>query len=735
MPTSQSALAEELADRLMTEADPELRDYVPPDNDNDAEPYDYKEDFWLARPDYSEEFAADVVERFTTHIEQWENGAVGSAVWDAYRAYHNLAGVSGDPLTQITATGEVGELLALAIPHYRSLVRHQIALFTSQRPAWEPQARTSDATAARQVPMAGNLLDYVVSQGGLDQRLAEQCEMMMVAGAGYFVTGWDPDVGITKPPGGAKGWFTQRVYAPWELCHERVRVYEDATWWIFRTFESRWNWVARLAEVDPEKAEKLARLDTDASDFAKAFRDGDEELLHDTHDRFAALHVIAKPTRAVPAGRYAIIASDDLVLFDAAYPYGDEVTISRMCASEFLGTSTPYCDSWGVLAAADASNAILSMILTRIDTCGIPNFCVPEGTEIEFADIAGGNQAWKLPPGGEKPSVVDLLQIPDALPAIMQLINGSMEGVVGINSVTRGQPQENVTSGSMAALLQGMAIQFNSNLERAWTLNLERVGTHHLRVFRVMASQAHAVSVMGSDNRWTVQEFKGEDLANVSRVAVRSANALSKTTAGRADIAEKLLQHGGGITPQEYLRVIQTGQLEPLFHGPAGQLTGIKARCEKLLRGQPSPPLTWDNHQLCIREFRALLDSEAREDPKAVELINQTLQEQFSLWGQLSRESPDILIATGCPPLPQAAMIGQQAQMMEQSATMPDAPPAAPADPGAAPQQQKQPETDAPRGRPGPNPAPKGQEPSRANPKQPTEPKPARNPMNGEPVV
>jgi hypothetical protein len=725
-----AALTEALTDRLMTEENPELRSLdVAAENDNaDEPPYDYREHFWLAKPWYSEEFAAEVVERFNSHIDSWENGAVGSTVWQAYRQYHNIAGYDGDPLTQITATGEVGELLALAIPHYRSLVRHQISLFSSQRPAWEPQARTSDANAARQVPLARNLLDYVITRGHLDARLAEQCEMMMVAGAGYFVTGWDPNVGITSPPGQARGWFTGRVYAPWELTHERVRVWEDANWFIWRSFESRWDWVARLAETDPEKAEKLAKLDTQGDDFARAFRDAEDDL-KESGDRFAALYVVAKPTLACPAGRYAIVASDEMVLFDSEYPYGDDVTISRMCASEFLGTSTPYCDSWGVLATADASNAILSMILTRVDVGGVPNFCIPDGSEIDFADIAGGNTVWKLPPGQEKPSVVDLLQLPDALPAIMQMLNQAMEGVVGINSVTRGQPQENVSSGSMAALLQSMAIQFNSNLERAWTTNLERIGTHHLKVFQAMATAEHAINVVGQDQRWTVQTFKGADLADVAGVVVKTANALSKTTAGRADIAEKMIPMG--ISPQEYMRVVDTGQLEPLFHGPVGQLTGIKARCEKLLRGEPSPPNLWDNHQLVIKEFRALLDSEARDDERISKAVTDAIMQQFQLWAQLSRESPDMLAATGCPPLPQAQSIGMQVQQMQQ---MPDAPPGG-MPPGAPPQQQKQPDTVAPSGRTGPAPTPKGQEPSGANPRQPTEPKPAKNPMTGEPVA
>ena len=707
---------EEMVDRLMTEADPVMREMDPGAAENEngelLEPYDYAEDYWLMKPYFSDEFASEVLERFGRHQDYFEQSSAGGVIWSAYRAYHNLSGVDGDPITQLQATGEVGELLAMAIPHYRTLVRHQISLFTAERPAWDPQARTADAEAARQVPMASNLLEYVASTGELDARLAEQVELMMTAGAGFFITGWDSQAGVE-----GRGWFTQTVLAPWEIAHERVRTYGSTSWWIYRQYDSRWDWVARFAKDDPEKAEKIAKLDTDKSAFASAFRSYDQDIVSDDGDRIAVLYVIAKPTLSCPDGRLAIVASDDTVLFDGPYPYGEDITISRMCASEFLGTSIPYSDSWGVLAATEASNAILSMILTRIDTCGVPNFCVFEGSEIEYSDVARGNNVWKVPPGTQLPSVVDLLQIPDALPAIMQMINAMAEGTVGINSVTKGQPQENVQSGSMAALLQSMAIQFNSNLERAWVLNLERIGTHHLRVFQRMATEPHAVSIVGSDNKWTVQTFRGEDLKGVLRTAVKTASALSKTTGGRAEIADKLLQRTA-ITPQEYLEVIQTGTLQPTFAGPVGELTGIKARSEKLTRGEPAPALIWDNHQLCIREFKQLLNTEARDDPAILQVINQAIQEHFDLWGKISRESPDMLAAIGCPPLPQALQTGQQAQALRQMGQgMP--PGGAPAPHGPPPQQQPQPNTDAPRGRPGPAPTPPGQEPSKTNPKQP----------------
>jgi hypothetical protein len=723
-PAQDRQVTDELIDRVMTPDGAADEMELDIEDVEEEEPFDFAEKFWLKQPYYSDEFAQEVVERFGRHIDLWNESAHGMTVWNAYRAYHNISGQEGDPLTQISAAGEQGELLAIAIPHYRTLVRHQIALFTAERPAWDPQARTADSASAREVPGTVNLLDYVASYGHLDQRLAEQVELMMVAGAGYFVTGWDPNIGTD-----ARGWFTQRVFAPWELCHERVRTYDDASWWVYRAYESRWDWVAKHAETDPAKARRIAELDTTKETFATSFYDYGSDLNDEEGDRIAVLYVVARPTLACPEGRLAIIASDDLVLFDGPYPYGDDITISRMCASEFLGTCLPYSDSWGVLAPAEALNAILSMILTRIDTCGVPNFCVPEGSEIEFSDVAGGNSVWKLPPGQEKPSVVDLLQIPEALPAVMSGLETQIEQVVGINATTRGNPGDNVSSGSMAALLQSMAIQFNSNLERAWVLNLERIGTHHVRVFQRMASEEHAISVMGSDNQWTVKSFKGDDLKGILRVTVKTASALSKTTAGRAEIAEKLLERGA-CNPQEYLRVIQTGTLEPLFAGPVGQLSGIKARCEKLSRGQESPPISWDNHELCVREFRALLDTDLRNDPKLAAGVHAAIQAQFDLWSKLSREAPDMLAAIGCPPLPMALQTGQQAQAMHNQ--MPGAPPdGGPPDMGAGPQQQKQPETDAPRGRPGPAPSPRGQEPSKTNPKMPV---PAKTPR-GESVV
>ena len=163
-----------------------------------------------------------------------------------------------------------------------------------------------------------------------------------------------------------------------------------------------------------------------------------------------------------------------------------------------------------------------------------------------------------------------------------------------------------------------------------------------------------------------------------------------------------------------------------------GELNTIKSRAERLLRGERTPAIVWDNHQLCVREFKALLNSEARDNPPLLQAINAAIQEHFDLWGKLSREAPDMLAAIGCPPLPQAESVGQQAMAMQQQGM--GAPPGAPPTPQPGPRQVAQPETEAPKGKPGPQPKPPGAEPG-ANPRMPKPSEPAKNPMDGQPVT
>jgi hypothetical protein len=664
--------------------------------------FDLAEHFWLSRPLFSDDFAQEVMERFDRHAKQWESLPIANAIFQAYRTYHGLSSQLGDsPTVNLMEAGEEGEFLALSINHFRGLVRHQIALVTADRPTWDPQARTGDADASKQVSLTRNILDYAMSAKRFDQILYNQMELAKVCASGFQALGWDASLN------GGKGDVWACELAPWEVAHEKVRRYSDCQYWIFRRFESRWDWAAHYADSDPEKAEQIAQLSSDTSMFC-GVRYG-QDAQDDDRDRIPVLYVYANATKACPGGRLAIVAAGNLVLLDGPNPYGAESPIVRMCPAEFLATSTPIADSWALLAPQEAYTATVSAIMSRVDIGAVPNIAVQDGTEVDPSTLSGANH-FNLPPGANPPTLIDLLSVPSALPAFAKEMKGSMEELSGINSVTRGNPTENITSGSMAALLQSMAIQFNSADERAYTFNLEAIGTHLIRIYQRMATEAQIISIAGDDQQWTAREFKAEDLDQILRIAVRTASALGKTLAGRKEIADQLLQQGVIQHPAEYLEVVQTGNLSPIFKGPVDELVTIKSENERIRRGEPVFVLQTDNHSLHIREHRCELNGDGRYDPKISGPLQQHIMEHYETWQQTSMEAPDVCVAVGFEPLPGALATGQAAAAAQQ---MPGAPPQ------NSPPAQKTPNAVDTKAQPGPKPAPPGKEQSQAAPSLP----------------
>jgi hypothetical protein len=673
----------------------------------DGKPYDLAEHYWLARPSYSEEFAQECIDRFTRHAEMWRLSAtpLTSAMWQAYRVYHGLVDGTDEPVVSLTEAGEDGEFLKLFVNHFRGLVRHQVALMTADRLVWDVQARTSDSEAMKQVSLAQNLCDYAMDAKGFSPALRECAEYMRVLASGYIAQGWDPNAGID-----GKGDIWRTTLAPWECVHEDVRDYDDATWHLFLRWESRWDWVAHFAKDDPAKAEKIANYDP-GEEFVCGVRTRPADGGVD-NDRIPLLYLYANPTRACPAGRMAIIAGggEEFILVDTALPYGQEAPIRRMCSATFLGTSTPIGNSWSMLPIQEAYNAVISVIMTRIDLFGVPNIFSQDGVEFEAGDMGGANSL-KVPPGAELPQASDMLQVPNALPKFGEGLETSMEKLSGINSVTRGNPTENITSGSMAALVQAMAQQFNSSDEAAYITCVEKVATDTIGIYQRMATEPQLISIAGSDERYSVRQFVGEDLDQVMRIKVKVGNALSRNIAGRSEIANNLLDRGAIQDPREYLEVLHTGNLTPVFSGPVNEMLLVRSENDALVRGEDPPVSMWDNDELHIREHRCQLDTGARYEPELSTRINKHLMAHMDSWGKKSRETPDVCVAIGQNPLPGAAAAGNAAMQMQGGAPTP-------MQPGSPP--QKTPHAAPPqKGKPGPVAAPGGQQQSRAEPKLP----------------
>jgi hypothetical protein len=254
------------------------------------------------------------------------------------------------------------------------------------------------------------------------------------------------------------------------------------------------------------------------------------------------------------------------------------------------------------------------------------------------------------------PRALNLLKVSPDSYSYQSKLETEMQLVSGINSVARGQPPEGVTAGTALALIQSMAIQTNMPAQLRYVTFLERLGSGYISILREYAQTSRIAEVAGKDNKSFVKEFSSKDLNKVQRVLIELGNPLTDTVAGRVSVASDLLQQKLITTPQQYLTVINTGNLDPLTQGDQAELLLIRKENEMLSDGKPAIALQFDAHELHINEHKSVLaDPELRTNDAFVQNVVAHIQQH-----QNFLNPPPPPSVPGAPPGPPAPSPGPQ---------------------------------------------------------------------------
>jgi hypothetical protein len=213
----------------------------------------------------------------------------------------------------------------------------------------------------------------------------------------------------------------------------------------------------------------------------------------------------------------------------------------------------------------DAINSLYSVVVTNQSSFGVQNILIPKGCDLTPSQIMDGLNLITYDAQFGKPESMNLTNTPAEIFNFISRLESIMETISGVNSVARGNPEPSLKSGSALALVQSMAIQFISGLQQSYTNLLEGVGVGLINILKSNATTPRMIEISGKKNRSYTKEFINTDLSNINRVVVDVGNPLSRTSSGRVQMAENLLQYmPDKINPMQYLNVINTGQLEPL---------------------------------------------------------------------------------------------------------------------------------------------------------------------------
>lgn len=597
--------------------------------------------YFAARP--AEETATVLLAKGRTFFNTMESNQYLKKIQDMFNFYYGNFDTEAD-VHEISFTGEQGELVKLPVNLFRNLARHLHSMVTANRPILEARAINSDYKSLSQTYLANGILDYYMREKGLEEHVADAAEMAIVLGSSYLKMEWnamageihDTEVDSEEPV--YEGELEFSLLSQLDVVVDGTKENWNSHEWVMtRSFVNKYNLIANY----PEKADKIAAMEpkNGFSDFRLSLFSNDDT------DDIAVYEFFHKKTAAMPDGRYMLFLANDIVLLDLPIPYRS-IPVFRLCPTHIMGTPYGYTDMFDVFPMQQALNSMYSAIMTNQNAFNVQSLFVPRGADIAHASLSGG---MNIIEGNAKPEAINLTSTAPETFNFLNVLSQAMESQVGVSSVTRGSPEASLRSGNALALVQSMSLQFQTPFQKNYVKFLERIGTSLLDILKEFATTPKLISLVGKNKKPLLKEFTGDMIGDIKRVVVDVGNPLSRTTAGKLEIANNLLQQGAIKDPRHYFMVLETGNIDTMMEGEMADLLLIQSENEWLLEGKDVFADPLDQHKLHIMEHRAVIsDPELRRNPELTKKVHDHIQEHINM---LKEVSPDLLQLIGEQPL------------------------------------------------------------------------------------
>ncbi len=573
-----------------------------------------------------------------------------------YAAYYGAYYSDQGNANTIVFGGEQGELVNIAVNHLNNLALHMLNMITSVRPSMQARSINTDYKSMTQTKLANGILDYYMREKRLESHIKTATEMAIVLGSGFIKLEWNAtsgdvyDFSEETQTDIYEGDIEVSNLSPLDVVFDISREDQKHDWVLCRSWKNKYDIAAKY----PELADRILKLET-KSQLSSLYLD---TFYGDNTDLVAVYEFYHKKSESMPDGRYIMFCSDDVILMDSPMPYRN-LPVYRIAPSNIMGTPLGYSPLFGILPIQDAVNSLHSTVLTNQTAFGVQNIVVPRGGDVSVSELSGGLHVIEADESKGEIRPLNLTQTPQEIFNYIQMLEKAMETISGVNSVARGNPDPNLRSGNALALVQSMTLQFMSGLQQSYVNLIEDLGTGIINILKDYAAVPRMAAIVGKTNRTYMKQFTGDDLSSINRVVVEIGNALSRTTAGRVEMAEQLLQMGLIKSPQQYFSVINTGSLDIMTEDEQAELFLVKGENEFLMEGRPVFAIFTDDHNLHIQEHKAVLaDPEMRLNPDVLQRVLTHIQDHMNLLrnqgsGPMGepQTDPDLLMILGQQPL------------------------------------------------------------------------------------
>lgn len=533
--------------------------------------------YWGKLAEYSDEYGAQVIRRYNDHQELIYRTNLANRMARSWCQYHARDENGYYDTSDISYSGEKGEVTETRINEYRSLLRTKLALAVSKPLTFQALALNDNSTSLNAALKAQSVLKHYEARGGLRSARRDLAETGMVMSAAWLTVLWDRTIGPEKaadPDTGEivyDGDVRYDVLNPFQTAYDRSSEdVRDPRWFTARARVNKY----QLATELPEYQEDI--LDTEAVSAVSGWSYDRLFFCDDDPDYIYVFKTFFRPSPLVPVGRMSITLPSAKVVYDGKSSYSRVPALMFAPSIEIGESGLPYGDDHDLLMPVELIQDATSTLSSQHDAA-IPVLWtqgkVKRGHLQSFVHLEGGEQ---------KPETLHLYKPNEHSYQWIGHLRGTTHQISQVNPAMLGAPDAS-SSGSKTAfqVSTGMSQQkpFTGELDAV----MEDGATLTIEVLRTHMSEDRIVSITGLRGKSQSVRFKKPELALVQSVVVKTADPMLDSPQGRQHVADIGAERGWFNSPQEYITAYVTGATDVMTGDDTDHYILIRSENEQIL--------------------------------------------------------------------------------------------------------------------------------------------------------
>lgn len=527
--------------------------------------------------------------------------------------------------------GEQGELTKSFWNHERNLLRHLKVQTTQNKVAYKAQVLNSNSKSANLIEFANGLADrYSQSpEYDLDGKLKQSVEDTLVWGESAVVALWDrfkgnpvavDETGQTLKDGDMDFFNVTPMDHIINTTHQSRDLIQ---WRCIRRWVNKYD----LAAMYPQLRDVIQTFTDNESAYATKL----VSLIHHDRETVPIFYFFHGKTPAVPQGRLLVMADPTCVFEDGPLDQGEgkrgyeKIPVYDNIVETVQGSPYGYSVAFDLIPLQQALNELVSAVTTNNINFATQCVMAMKGSNLQWQELATGMSfvEWDPKVGKDgKPEPLNLLHSAPETYQFIDTIIKNMETLAGVNSMVRGNPDGDITSGQYAALVTVQSVLFNSSLQKGYARLAENLMTGTLSTIKKNMIGKKVARIVGETAEPYLKEFTSADLQDIESISVQLVNPMLQTPAGKMAMADSLMKTGLIKDAQQYIGVYTEGDLPQLYRRQETQLKLVKQENEAILKGQCPEVAVTDNHVMHILEHTQVFDNvEARLNPQAPHVV------------------------------------------------------------------------------------------------------------------